>query len=128
MLLTALVRMCGFALGTAAYLFLLIVMMRKQSRRSVEWALFAAVAVTLLWYATGAINSLYQAGVGEQPSGELARFLQSVSWIGLALIPAALLQLAFASRSRSAALLAYVAAPFTWWMLETRWQGLYVVV
>ena len=90
-------------LGTAAYLFLLIVMIRKRSRRSVEWALLAAVGVTLLWYATGAITSFYEAGVGEQPSGGLERFLQSISRIGLALIPAALLQVAFAARSRGGA-------------------------
>jgi hypothetical protein len=100
MLLTGLVRMCAFALGTAAYLFLLIVMIRKRSRRSVEWALLAAVGVALLWYATGAITSFYEAGVGEQPSGGLESFLQSISRIGLALIPATLLQVAFASRSR----------------------------
>src|SRR5689334_12219256 len=107
MLLTALIRMSGFALGTFAYLFLLILMIRKRSRRQIEWALLGAVGVTLLWYATGAITSLYQAGVGEQPSGHLARVLQTISWIGLALIPAALLHLAFALRSRRRALWVY---------------------
>ena len=131
MLLTALVRMCGFALGTASYLFLLIVMIRKRSRRSVEWALLASVSVTLLWYATGAITSFYQAGVGEQPSGDLESFLQSISRIGLALIPAALLQVALASRSRIFGVLAYIIAPFGWWALaaglERTYTGLLVV-
>ncbi|MEO8050289.1 MAG: ATP-binding protein, partial [Acidobacteriota bacterium] len=130
-LLTALVRMGAFALGTAAYLFLLIVMIRKRSRRSVEWALLAAVSVALLWYATGAITSFYEAGVGEQPSGDLERFLQSVSRIGLALIPAALLQVAFASRSRIFGVLVYIIAPFGWWALavglEHTYTGLLVV-
>jgi signal transduction histidine kinase len=128
MLLTALVRMGGFALGSVAYLFLLILIIRKRSKRAVEWALLALVGVTLLWYATGAINSLYQAGVGEQPSGDLARILQSISWIGLALIPAALLQLAFASPSRRSALWAYVVAPFTWWMLAAGWERMFVAL
>src|SRR5436309_3144825 len=128
MLLTALVRMCGFALGTVAYLFLLILMVRKRQRRAVEWALLAAVGVTLLWYATGAIASLYQAGVGEQPSGTFARSLQFISWTGLALIPAALLQLAFASRLRKYAVLAYVVAPFAWWTLAAGGERFYVAL
>ena len=126
MLLTGLVRMGGFALGTVAYLFLVILMLRKRSRGSVEWALLAAVSVALLWYATGAITSFYQAGVGEQPSGGLARFLQSVSWIGLALIPSAMLQVAFASLPRRFVILAYAVAPFAWWALSAGLQSAYV--
>jgi signal transduction histidine kinase len=128
MLLTALIRMSGFALGTFAYLFLLILMIRKRSRRQIEWALLGAVGVTLLWYATGAITSLYQAGVGEQPSGYLARVLQTISWIGLALIPAALLHLAFALRSRRRALWVYGIAPFAWAMLAAGFERTYVVL
>ena len=120
MLLTGLIRMGGFALGTVAYLFLVILMIRKRSRGSVEWALLAAVSVALLWYATGAITSFYLAGVGEQPSGGLARSLQSVSWIGLALIPSAMLQVAFASLPRKFVILAYAVAPFAWWRLCRR--------
>ncbi len=128
MLLTGLIRMGGFALGTVAYLFLVILMIRKRSRGSVEWALLAAVSVALLWYATGAITSFYQAGVGEQPSGELARFLQYVSWIGLALIPSAMLQVAFASLPRKFVILSYAVAPFTWWALAARLQSAYVAL
>ena len=128
MLLTALVRLCGFALGTIAYFFLLVLMIRKRARRSVEWALLAAIGVTLLWYAMGAISSFYQAGVGEQPSGGLEHFLQSVSWIGLALIPASLLHVAFAARSTRSELFAYLAAPCAWWMLVTGWEKTYVAL
>lgn len=128
MLLTGLIRMGGFAVGTLFYLFLVILMIRKRSRGSVEWALLAAVSVALLWYATGAITSFYQAGVGEQPSGDLARFLQYVSWIGLALIPSAMLQVAFASLPRKFVILAYAVAPFTWWALAAGLQSVYVAL
>ena len=117
MLLTALVRMFGFALGTVAYAFLLILLIRKRPARAVEWALLAAVSVTLLWYAPGTIASLYLAGVGEQPSGSLAEVLQSISRIGLALIPAALLHLALSLRSRRWVGFAYLMAPLAWWTL-----------
>jgi len=118
--------MCGFALGTVAYSLLLIVMIRKRSKRAVDWALFTSVGVTLLWYAAGAISALYQAGVGEQPTGDLAQFLQSTRWVGLSLIPSALFQVAFASRGWRALFLIYSVVPVGLWTLARGYDGVYV--
>ena len=119
MLLTALLRMFGFALGTVAYLFLLILLIRKRPARAVERALLAAVSVTLLWYAPGAIASFYLAGIGEQPSGTLALVVQWLSRAGLALAPSTLLHVALTLRSRPSAGFVYLLAPFAWWILAT---------
>jgi len=125
---TGFVRMFCFALGSVAYALLLTVILRKRARRGVESALLAAVSVTLLWYAIGAIRSLYLAGVGDEPSGSLATVMQSVFWIGLALIPAALLQIALAARWEKFARLAYVLVPAVWWTLAAGLERAYVVL
>jgi signal transduction histidine kinase len=128
MLLTAVARMSGFALGAVLYAFLLLLLIRKRPRLTLDWALLGAVGVAWLWYAAGAVASFYQAGVGEQPSGHLAGLLQSISRIGLALIPAALLHVALALRPRRSAALAYLLAPLAWWTLAAGLQRTFVVL
>jgi len=120
--------MFSFALGSVAYALLLTVLARKRARRAPESALLATVGVTLLWYAIGAIRSLFLAGVGELPSGSLETVLQSISWIGLALIPCALLHIALATRWERFARFVYVLAPAVWWTLSTGLERAYIAL
>jgi signal transduction histidine kinase len=120
--------MSGFALGAVLYAFLLLLLIRKRPRGALEWAVLGAVGVGWLWYATGAIASFYQAGVGEQPTGHLAGLLRSISRIGLALLPAALLHVALALRPWRSAALAYLLAPLAWWTLAADLERTFVVL
>ena len=121
MLLASTLRLIGFAVGAALYLFLAALVGRRRGKGVRERVTLALLTAAGVWHSAGAITLFHRATIGSE-QGLFIDIWQHAALAGLALTPPLLWHLGarWARLPDWTARLGYIAAPVGWWLL---WQG-----
>jgi len=90
MLVATTLLFLALAVGTALYLFLAVLIVRKRRKGPAEWLLFATVCAAGLWHAARATAFFYRISTGAEETSLLS-VLDLAGDLGLSLAPAFLI-------------------------------------
>jgi signal transduction histidine kinase len=128
MLVATTLLFLALVVGTALYLFLAVLIVRKRQKGAAEWLLLATACAAGLWHVARAAAFFYRISTGMEETS-LLWALDLAGDLGLSLAPAFLIHfcLVWAKERAGWGGVFYLLTPASWWLLadqrttELRW-------